>query len=192
MADRELSVDCLTADHVLQHYRDWWSELVPLLIVRSFPSHLSTGFKSFPIEKCCPGVLSTNCSNDSLLIALDGRLFISALPASLRRKSCVSFSWSVCPFWHLEKKWQQRNRVNSEGFFPFFALCVCGGWWCTRPQTDASFGISSSLTLFSFWGRPREREREKSYDPVYVACLIKKRKEEGQDTLESGRGAHHI
>lgn len=40
--------------------------------------------------------------------------------------------------------------------------------------------------------RTAEREREKSYDPVYVACLIKKRKEEGQDTLESGRGAHHI
>ena len=55
----------------------------------------------------------------------------------------------------------------------------------TRPQTDASFGISSSLTLFSFW--KRGRLREKSYDPVYVACLIKKRKEEeGQDTLESG------
>ena len=45
------------------------------------------------------------------------------------------------------------------------------------------FGISSSLTLFSlffffFKERTTEREKkEKSYDPVYVACLIKKRKE---------------
>lgn len=161
MADRELSVDCLTADHVLQHYRDWWSELVPLLIVRSFPSHLSTGFKSFPIEKCCPGVLSTNCSNDSLLIALDGRLFISALPASLRRKSCVSFSWPVCPFWHLEKKWQQRNRVNSEGFF-LFSPCVCAVDDDAHDPKRMHHLVFLLLWLFSLFedGRERERERE--------------------------------
>jgi hypothetical protein len=53
----------------------------------------------------------------------------------------------------------------------------------TTPKRMHHFGISSSLTLFSlffffFKERTTEREKkEKSYDPVYVACLIKKRKE---------------
>ena len=56
-------------------------------------------------------------------------------------------------------------------------------WWMMMHTTPNGriiwYFFFSFLTLFSFEKR-RGRPKKKSYDPVYVACLIKKRKGEGR------------